>query len=170
MEMMSILMNDTQQKDVPMPVRGRVHNARHGRGVIPGKGERGFTLIEVVMTMVLLSIGVMSLGPLMLSVVRGNRFAQDMSLATALAEDRLEQILHYTNYDSITPTRFLSEAQGQVHNGDLAYIKFARAVTIVDSLDILGVSLMKNVTVVISWRGITSNQHEVTMYGRVARF
>ena len=170
MEMMSIPMNETLLEDVPMPVRGRVHHARHGRGVIPGTGERGFTLIEVVMTMVLLSFGLMSLGPLMLSVVRGNRFAQDMSLATSLAEDRLEQVLHYSNYDSIVAAHFPSEAQGQVHNGDQTYIKFARTVSIVDSLDILGVSLMKNVTVEITWRGITSNDHSVSMYGRVARF
>ncbi len=170
MEMTEHLMNGSRREYSPMPAQGRVHHARRGRGVIPGRGERGFTLIEVVMTMMLLSLGLMSLGPLMLSVVRGNRFAQDVSLATALAEDRLEQVLHYTQYDSITPVRFLSEAQGQVHNGDPEYIKFARAVTIVESLDVLGMSLMKNVTVVITWRGITSNEHSVTMYGRVARF
>ncbi len=149
---------------------GRVH--RRGRDTTkrPRNGEGGFTLIEVVITMVLLSVGLMGLGPLMISVMQGNRFSQDMTLATVLAEDRLEEILHQPVYTDITATNFPGEAQGQIRNGDPRYMKFARSVAIVDSTDILGRSLMKNVTVVVAWTGLSGRTHDVTMFGIVARF
>jgi hypothetical protein len=123
------------------------------------------------MTMVVLSVGLLSLGPLMLAVVRGNRFARDMTLATALAEDRLEEIVNHPRYSAINDTTtFTDEAQGQIRQGDPRYAKFSRTVTIVDSLDGLGLSAMKNVTVVVSWTGLTQRSLSVTLYGRVTRF
>ena len=139
------------------------------RGASDG-GEAGFTLVEVVMTMVVLSVGIMSLAPLMMAVVRGNRFAQDMTQATALAEDRIEETLHNPVYADITIANFPSEAQGQIRSGDPGYIKFARSVSIVDTLNVLGDSVMKNVTVTVSWFGFVGRSISVTLYGRVARF
>ncbi len=122
------------------------------------------------MTMVLLSVGLMSLGPLMMGVVRGNRFAQDLTLATSLAEDRIEELLHQAAYADITEANFPDEAQGQVHSGDPRYSKYARTAAIVDSLDSLGRSMLKGVTVLVIWIGLGDRPHNVTLYGRVARF
>lgn len=148
----------------------RVQRRSCGRRGASARGEGGFTLVEVVMTMVVLSIGIMSLAPLMMAVVRGNRFAQDMTQATALAEDRMEEILNDPLYANITITNFPSEAQGQIRSGDPAYIKFARSVAIVDTLNALSDSVMKNVTVTVSWYGFIGRSISVTLYGRVARF
>jgi len=149
---------------------GRVHRYRRG-GVLPSRhGEGGFTLVEVVITMLLLSIGLLSLGPLMIGVIRGNRFAQDMTLATALAEDRMEEIVNHNDYDAITTSTFPDEAQGQIRNGDPAYTKFSRTVAIVDSTDALGRSVMKSITVQVSWTGFSRNTLDVILHGRVARF
>ena len=152
------------------PVSGRVQRTVCGRSEVLSQGERGFTLVEVVMTMVVLSVGLLSLAPLMLAVVRGNRFAQDMTLATSLAEDRLEEILHDPNFSRIIKINFPDEAQGQIRQGDPKYTKFARSVAIVDSTDALGRCAMKNVTVRVSWTGLASKTLSVTLYGRVARF
>lgn len=149
---------------------GRVQRTRSGAGGALAGGEGGFTLVEVVMTMVLLSVGLLSLGPLMIGVVRGNRFAQDLTLATSLAEDRIEEILHQVNYSDITEANFPDEAQGQVHSGDSMYRKYARSVAIVDSLDVLSRSVLKSVTVTVSWTGLGDRPHDITLYGRVARF
>jgi len=106
----------------------------------------------------------------MMAVVRGNRFAQNMTLATSLAEDRMEEILHNPVYADITEANFPSESQGQVHYGDPKYSKFTRSVTIVDSLNVLMQSMMKNVTIDVSWWGLSQKTVSVTLYGRVARF
>jgi len=148
----------------------RVQRTVRGRGEAFAHRERGFTLVEVVMTMVVLSVGLLSLAPLMMAVVRGNRFAQNMTLATTLAEDRMEEILHNPIYDDITEANFPSETQGQIHQGDPKYNKFGRTVAIVDSLNILSQSVMKNVTITVSWWGLNQRTINVTLYGRVARF
>lgn len=152
------------------PWADRVQRTVRGRGEAFAHRERGFSLLEVVITMVVLSIGLLSLAPLMIAVVRGNRFAQDMTLATTLAEDRMEEILHNPVYANITEANFPSEAQGQIHQGDPKYDKFGRTVTIVDSLNILSQSEMKNLTVTVSWWGLNQRIINVTLYGRVARF
>lgn len=149
---------------------GRVQRTRCGTDGASLEREGGFTLIEVVMTMVLLSIGLMSLVPLMLSVVQGNRFAQDLTLATSLAEDRIEEILHYPDYSQIITANFPNEAQGQIRQGDPRYAKFARSVTIADSLDIIGRCVLKSVTVTVTWTGLNQRTRDVTIHGRVARF
>ena len=77
---------------------GRVHRRGRSRVTLSRLGQGGFTLVEVVITMVLLSVGLLGLGPMMISVMQGNRFSQDMTLATSLAEDRLEEILHQPVY------------------------------------------------------------------------
>jgi len=122
------------------------------------------------MTMVLLSIGIMSLGPLMLSVVRGNRFAQNLSLATSLAEDRMEEILNHNVFADITLANFPSEAQGQVKQGDDAYTRYERTVAIADSVDAGGRTVIKTVSVTVTWLGMSRNTHSVNLHGRVARF
>ncbi len=154
----------------PPACAGRVH--QRGREPVgpPRFGEGGFTLIEVVVTMVLLSVGLMGLGPMMISVMQGNRFAQDMTLATSLAEDRIEEILHQPVFSSIMDSGFPDEPQGQIRNGDAKYRKFSRTVSVVDSTDVLGRILMKNVTVVVSWTGLSGRTHDVTLHGKVSRF
>ncbi len=122
------------------------------------------------MTMVLLSVGLLSLAPVMLAVFQGNRFAQDLALGTALAEDRMEEVVHHAVYSEIITARFSDEAQGQIRQGDPKYAKFARTVAIVDSLDVLANSVLKGVTVTVSWSGLDGRTRTVTLYSRVARF
>jgi hypothetical protein len=122
------------------------------------------------MTMVLLSVGLLTLAPLMVSVVQGNRFAQHLTMATSLAEDRLEEITNHNVFADITAAKYPSEAQGEIRNGDSRYARYARAVTIVDSLDVLARSVLKSVTVTVSWTGIGGQARDVTLFGRVARF
>ncbi len=166
---MEMIMRKILRKRITIPRPVRVQRDRVGDGV-PPRGEGGFTLIEVVMTMMLLSLGIMSLGPLMLSVVRGNRFAQNLSLATSLAEDRMEEILHHNIFSEITTANFPTEAQGQVEQGDQAYTRYARVVAIADSIDAGGRTVLKAVSVTVTWMGLSQTTHDVNLHGRVARF
>ncbi len=163
-------MTGSRRKKYESRARGSGWVHRVPRPASTRLGSGGFTLIEVVMTMVLLSVGLLTLAPLMVSVVQGNRFAQHLTMATSLAEDRLEEITNHNVFADITAAKYPSEAQGEIRNGDSRYARYARAVTIVDSLDVLARSVLKSVTVTVSWTGIGGQARDVTLFGRVARF
>lgn len=54
--------------------------------------ERGFSVLEVMLAMVLLLIGVVGLAGIFAQGIRGNLSAADQSAATAFAEERIEQL------------------------------------------------------------------------------
>jgi type IV pilus assembly protein PilV len=56
------------------------------------KNEKGFTLIEVMISMVILAIGILGLAPLMVLSIYSNTYSQDLTQATAIAQDRIEQL------------------------------------------------------------------------------
>ena len=56
------------------------------------RSDNGFTLIEVMVSMIILSIGVLGLAPLMAVSVTGNSFSNEATRANVLAQDRIEQL------------------------------------------------------------------------------
>jgi type IV pilus assembly protein PilV len=52
----------------------------------------GFTLIEIMIAIVILSIGLLSLASLQIAMIQGNAFAQRMTTAASVVEDKLEQL------------------------------------------------------------------------------
>ena len=62
-------------------------------------GQRGFSLIEVLVGMIFLAIGLLAIAGLQLSSVRGNFRSNNLMQATYLAQDRLELLknLPYAN-------------------------------------------------------------------------
>ena len=61
------------------------------------KNEKGFTLIEVMISMVILAVGVLGLAPLMVLSIYSNTYSQDLTRATAVAQDRIEQLKNAPN-------------------------------------------------------------------------
>lgn len=57
------------------------------------KNNNGFTLIEVLVTITVLSIGILGAGAMQLSVLNGNAGSYDMTEATALALDQVENTI-----------------------------------------------------------------------------
>ncbi len=64
------------------------------------KGE-GFTLLEVMIALVILSVGLLGLAALQLVAVKGNAFSSEMTYATMLAQQHAEILksLPYTDAD-----------------------------------------------------------------------
>jgi len=54
--------------------------------------DQGFTLIEVMISMIILSIGVLGLAPLMAVSITGNSFSNEATRANVIAQDRIEQL------------------------------------------------------------------------------
>ena len=52
--------------------------------------DRGYTFLELLIGVLILSIGLLAIGGLQIASVRGNAFSHHMTQATYIAQDRLE--------------------------------------------------------------------------------
>lgn len=69
-------------------------------------GECGFTLIEVIIAMVLLSVALLGGASLIVGIMTGNTHSNRLTTATTLAQDKVENIkaLGYAGISSSTST------------------------------------------------------------------
>lgn len=54
--------------------------------------NKGFTFLEILVAMVVLSIGFLGIAAVTASMVRGNSFSNRLTTATTLAQERMEEI------------------------------------------------------------------------------
>lgn len=72
------------------------------------KNQKGFTLVEVMISMLVLAIGLLGLAPMMVTAMYGNAFSEDVTSAAFLAQDSIERLknqsvispIPYTQYDN----------------------------------------------------------------------
>ncbi len=64
------------------------------------KKEQGFTLLEALMAMTVLTIGVLALFAMVMSTISGNAVANGLTEASTLGQDRVEQVLSWNYNDS----------------------------------------------------------------------
>ncbi|MFO7785872.1 MAG: prepilin-type N-terminal cleavage/methylation domain-containing protein [Desulfatiglandales bacterium] len=58
-----------------------------------GPDENGFTLIEVILAISILSFGLLAVASMQVSAIRGNAFASDVTEGTTVASDKLEKLI-----------------------------------------------------------------------------
>jgi type IV pilus assembly protein PilV len=63
-------------------------------------GEGGFTLLEVIIAISVLTIGLLAVASMQIAAIRGNDNASHITEATTLAQDRLEKLLAMTYTDA----------------------------------------------------------------------
>ena len=103
-------------------------------------GQDGFSLIEVLIAISILSIGMLALAALQVSAIRGNALGKKKSLAVALAEAKIEEFRN---------TPYASIAGGITTEEDLSLGEiYTRQSTIEDNVPTTG---MKTITVQVSW-------------------
>jgi type IV pilus assembly protein PilV len=112
------------------------------------RSEEGFTLIEIMITLVILSIGLVALAGLQVSAIKGNAFSKRMTAAVSIANQKLEQ-LKDTAYANI-----LSESSTQITQSN---IQFTRQVTVTNNSPLANT---KTVNVTVTWSD-GSNSHSV---------
>jgi len=66
-------------------------------------GQKGFTLLEVLVAMIVLAIGLLGIAPMFVMSMRGNQFSREVSETAYLAQDRIEQL---KNQSIISPIPF----------------------------------------------------------------
>jgi len=99
----------------------------------------GFTLVESMLTLAIMSMGLLALAGLQITALRGNALARRMTTAVSIAEHRLEQL------KNISYTNIQAEAVAQVTASNL---HFTRQVTVTTG----PLPNTKSVSVLVSWQ------------------
>jgi type IV pilus assembly protein PilV len=75
--------------------------------------KEGFSLIEVLIALVILAIGLLGLALFQTTAIKGNAIAAKWTVATGLAQDRLERFRHagWTSIQSSVPAGFVPGTQ-----------------------------------------------------------
>lgn len=111
------------------------------------KNQNGFTLIEILVTLAILSIGLLGMAALTIEVIRSNAQSRAYAEATILAQDKLEEIKRigygYNRSDPEIIGRFtrrpFPSSENSPENG------------------------MKEVAVKVSWNSINGRSHTVEL-------
>jgi type IV pilus assembly protein PilV len=101
--------------------------------------DAGFTLVESMLALAIMSVGLLALAGLQITALRGNALSRSMTTAVSIAEQRLEQLKN-TPYSDIQ-----AEAATQVTASNL---HFTRQVTVTNG----PLPNTKSVSVLVSWQ------------------
>jgi prepilin-type N-terminal cleavage/methylation domain-containing protein len=103
--------------------------------------SKGFTLLEVLITLVILSVALLALAGLMTTTVRNNAYGGTLTEATTMAQDKLEEF-KATPWARLLPT---TPDPGTDQRKSSTGINFARTWTIVENGNV------KTITLTVSW-------------------
>ena len=56
------------------------------------RDSKGFTLLELMIALVILAVGLLGLASLQVMAIKGNSYGQQMTVASTLAQNQLEQL------------------------------------------------------------------------------
>jgi len=117
--------------------------------------DQGFTLLEVLVTVVILSIGLLGTLGLTTGVIRGNFFSKNITSATAVAQSQLEEVQR-EGYENATATKFPATAQVVSMGG----VTFDRVTMIANNSPAAN---MKTVSVTVNWYEANNTQRSITL-------
>lgn len=101
--------------------------------------SKGFSLIEVLISLVILSISLLALAGLMVYTTKSNSWGGHMTEATTFAQDTLEQL-------RVTPWAGLI-AGNDWRRGDQSGIRYNRTWTVAPNAD----DTLRTITVTVTW-------------------
>jgi type IV pilus assembly protein PilV len=111
----------------------------------------GFTLIEVMIALVVMSIGLTALAAVQISAIRGNAFSKRMTTAVSIADEKMEQIKSRPYVD------IASESSIQITQSNM---NFASQVTVANDSPLPNA---KTINVTVSWEdGAKSHSVPIT--------
>jgi type IV pilus assembly protein PilV len=115
---------------------------------------RGFTLIEVLVTALILTIGLLGTLGLATGIIRGNFFSKNITSATAIAQTQLA--VQNKGYVNATTTNFPAAA-ATVSMGN---VTFSRTTTITNDSPNTN---MKTVSVAVTWNETNNAARSVSL-------
>ena len=134
--------------------------------------QDGFSLVEVLVALTILAVGLLALALLQTTAIKGNALASKSTIATQLAQDRLEQFRHTAwtaivsspagGYDTATLTPVYSAFPGS--QGDVVTVRgtdFYRAWFVSNDS-----ATMRTITVWACWQDERQIWHNVMLVTR----
>ena len=104
------------------------------------KTNGGFTLVEVLIAMLILTVGLLGMASLTVAIIKGNKLSADLTIATTLTQDKMED-LRRQGYSDVAP-----ESKGAC---DSPYSQYERKVEVSTDDPAAG---MKTITVTAYWQ------------------
>lgn len=131
----------------------------------------GFTLIEVLIALAVFSIGILAVGGMQISAIKGNARARSLTEATTMAADRMEKLIQLPSNDPAltagmyTP-RAVSDGIDNNRNGIIDEPGETGDIAISWAITDNGVlAHCKTIVVTITWiQGGRSNRFSLTCY------
>lgn len=126
-----------------------------------GKGgqnmsQRGFSLMEVLIALVILAVGLLGVTGMQITGIGGNHFSGNLTQATVLAQNKLEELKHLPYFD---PKLSSGQPPQQITDSGVVY-------TVQYNVTALG-NTMKNMTATVKW--VDRGDHSVTLSAIRAR-
>ena len=125
---------------------------------LPAGSVAGFTLIEVMIAVVILMFGLLVVGSMQISAIRGNYMSGNTSMAISLAGEKMEELINkdYSKADLTAgnhgPEAILKTGTGVEGTGGL----YSRSWTVTNETS----PTRKSVVVTVSWE---KNRHQVSI-------
>jgi len=110
------------------------------------KGQRGFTLIEIVIAIFIMTVALSGLIAVTVMAIKGGDFSKRMTTATTLAKDMMEQQKN-KSYSSITAGTTIDYLNEDSSSGS-AGAYFTRTLRVTDNTPATD---MKTIEVEVSW-------------------
>ena len=101
--------------------------------------KKGFSLLEILIALVLFAVGMLAIGGMQIGSIKGNSFSQEVTQATVLSQDKLEELRKMDFDDS-------NLSSGHHDEGVLSGTGFSRTYYVTDTSPTL-----KAVTVTVTW-------------------
>ena len=136
------------------------------------RGKEGFSLIEVLVALVILAVGLLGLALFQTTAIKGNAIASKWTVATELAQDRLERFRHvnWTVIQDNVPSGFTPGTQPQqsvyasLPGGTKGDSTAVRGTTYYRVWSVSNdTATLKTITVWCCWRDESSNWHNVML-------
>ena len=106
--------------------------------------DRGFTLIEIMIAITLLSVGLLGMAGLTVGIIRSNSLSSEVTEATTLAQTKMEDIKRL-GYSGVT-------AQSEAYNTISGYPTYRRVTQVANTP-----TGMKTVTITVLWSNDVSS-------------
>jgi len=108
--------------------------------------QKGFTLIEILIGLLILAIGLLGIAVMQINSVKGGSFGNNMTQASTLAQDKLEYLKNLSYTDS-------NLNSGQHDEGTISGTIFSRRYNIAEDTG----NSMKTITVTVQWTDSASH-------------
>ena len=111
----------------------------HGALIMsPSMNKKGFSLIEVLVALVILSIAILATAGLMVTTTKNNSFGKNMTEAATLAQDKMEELL-------VTPWGNIS------NNNDVVQVQGSAGIPFTRNWNVADAGSLKTITVTVNW-------------------